>query len=107
MLLSVGYAACDFADPRLSAEIHVAEIPALILAKGSKGSKGGERLREPSRGEVRDKDFGGPWRLLAVADPAEIDRVSTSDQGSRRHSGAVRTYGSSRRNGLPGSFRQR
>lgn len=26
----------DFADPRLSAEIHVAEIPALILTKGSK-----------------------------------------------------------------------
>lgn len=37
----------DFADPRLSAEIFVAKIPALILAKGSKV---GERLREPRKG---------------------------------------------------------
>lgn len=41
----------DFADPRLTTEVHVAEIPALILAKGSKI---GERLREPRKGPVRD-----------------------------------------------------
>lgn len=58
----------DFADPSLSAEIHVAEIPAPILAKGSKI---GERLREPRKGPVRDKDLGDLWRLMAVADPAE------------------------------------
>lgn len=62
----------DFADPRLTTEIHVAEIPALILAKGSKV---GERLREPRKGPVRDKDLGDLWRLLAVADPAETARV--------------------------------
>lgn len=62
----------DFADPRLSAEIHVAEIPALILAKGSKI---GERLREPRKGPVRDKDLGDLWRLMAVAEPAETFRV--------------------------------
>lgn len=62
----------DFADPRLSGEIFVAEIPALILAKGSKV---GERLREPRKGPVRDKDLGDLWRLMAVADPAETTRV--------------------------------
>lgn len=62
----------DFADRRLSAEIHVAEIPALILAKGSKV---GERLREPRKGPVRDKDLGDLWRLMAVADPTETVRV--------------------------------
>jgi len=62
----------DFADPRLSAEIHVAEIPALVLAKGSKV---GERLREPRKGEVRDKDFGDLWRLMAVADPGQTANV--------------------------------
>jgi len=62
----------DFADPRLTAEIHVAEIPALILAKGSKI---GERLREPRKGAVRDKDVGDLWRLMAVADPGETARV--------------------------------
>lgn len=62
----------DFADPSLSAEIHVAEIPALILAKGSKV---GERLREPRKGPVRDKDLGDLWRLMAVADPAETTRL--------------------------------
>lgn len=62
----------DFADARLSTEIHVAEIPALILAKGSKI---GERLREPRKGPVRDKDLGDLWRLMAVADPAETARV--------------------------------
>jgi hypothetical protein len=62
----------DFADRRLSAEIHVAEIPALILAKGSKV---GERLRAPRKGEVRDKDFGDLWRLMAVADSGETARV--------------------------------
>lgn len=62
----------DFADPRLAAEIHVAEIPALILAKGSKI---GERLREPRKGPVRDKDLGDLWRLMAVADPEETARV--------------------------------
>lgn len=62
----------DFADPRLTAEIHVAEIPALILAKGSKI---GERLREPRKGPVRDKDLGDLWRLMAVADPGETHRV--------------------------------
>lgn len=62
----------DFADPRLSTEIHVAEIPALILAKGSKI---GERLREPRKGPVRDKDLGDLWRLMAVADAAESAAV--------------------------------
>jgi hypothetical protein len=62
----------DFVDPRLSAEIHVAGIPALILAKGSKI---GERLREPRKGPVRDKDLGDLWRLMAVADPAETAAV--------------------------------
>ena len=57
----------DFADPRLTAELHVAEIPALILAKGSKI---GERLRERRKGPVRDKDLGDLWRLMAVDDPA-------------------------------------
>ena len=62
----------DFADPRLSTQIHVADIPALILAKGSKI---GERLREPRKGPVRDKDLGDLWRLMAVADPGETSRV--------------------------------
>jgi len=62
----------DFADPRLSAEIHVAEIPALILAKGAKI---GERLHAPRKGAVRDKDLGDLWRLMAVADPGETARV--------------------------------
>lgn len=62
----------DFADPRFTAEIHVAEIPALILAKGSKV---GERQREPRKGPVRDKDLGDLWRLMAVADPVETARV--------------------------------
>lgn len=62
----------DFADPRLAAEFHVAEIPALILAKGSKI---GERLREPRKGQVRDKDLGDLWRLMAVADPNETAQV--------------------------------
>ena len=62
----------DLADPRLSAEIQVAEIPALILAKGSKV---GERLREPRKGAARDKDFGDLWRPFAVADPGETARV--------------------------------
>lgn len=62
----------DFADPRLTAEIYVAEIPALILAKGSKI---GERLREPRKGPVRDKDLGDLWRLMAVSDPSETTRV--------------------------------
>lgn len=61
----------DFADPRLTAELHVAETPALILAKGSKI---GERLREPRKGLVRDKDLGDLWRLMAVDDPAETLR---------------------------------
>lgn len=58
----------DFADARLSAEVNVAEIPALVLAKGSKV---GERLREPRKGPVRDKDLGDLWRLMAVADPGD------------------------------------
>lgn len=62
----------DLVDPRLTTEIHVAEIPALILAKGSKI---GERLREPRKGPVRDKDLGDLWRLMAVADPADTARV--------------------------------
>lgn len=62
----------DVADPRLSADIHVAEIPALILAKGSKV---GERLGDSRKGAVRDKDFGDLWRLMAVADPGETARV--------------------------------
>ena len=35
----------------------------------AKGSKIGERLREPRKGTVRDKDLGDLWRLMAVADP--------------------------------------
>ena len=62
----------DFADSRLSVEIFVAEIPALILAKGSKV---GERLREPRKGPVRDKDLGDLWRLMAVADPDATSRA--------------------------------
>lgn len=62
----------DFADPRLSAEIHVAEIPALILAKGAKV---GARLHEPRKGLVLDKDLGDLWRLIAVADPGETARL--------------------------------
>jgi len=62
----------DFANLRLSAKIHVAEIPALIPANGSKV---GERLGEPHKGEVRDEDFGDLWRLMAVADPSETARV--------------------------------
>jgi hypothetical protein len=62
----------DFADRRRTTEVHVAEIPALILAKGSKI---GERLREPRKGPVRDKDLGDLWRLMTVADPAETTRV--------------------------------
>lgn len=50
----------------------MAEIPALILAKGSKI---GERLREPRKGPVRDKDLGDLWRLMVVADPGETIRV--------------------------------
>lgn len=65
-------AIADFADPRLTSEIHVAEIPALIPAKGSKI---GERLREPRKGPVRDKDLGDLWRLMAVADPEETAGV--------------------------------
>lgn len=61
----------DFADPRLTADLHVAEIPALILAKASKI---GERLREPRKGPVRDKDLGDLRRLMAVTDPAETAR---------------------------------
>lgn len=64
----------DFADPQLTADIHVAEIPALILAKGSKI---GERLREPRKGPVRDKDLGDLWRLMAVADPDETAQVTS------------------------------
>ncbi|MGY4721471.1 hypothetical protein [Naumannella huperziae] len=62
----------DLADPRLTTDLHIAEIPALILAKGSKI---GERLREPRKGLVRDKDLGDLWRLLAVADLDETSRV--------------------------------
>ncbi len=62
----------DFADPRLSAEVFVAEVPALILAKGSKI---GERLDTPRKGPVRNKDLGDLWRLLAVSDLAETTRV--------------------------------
>lgn len=62
----------DFADPRLATEIHVAEIPALILAKGSKV---GERLRAPRKGPVRDKDLGDLWRLMTVADPGKTAGV--------------------------------
>lgn len=64
----------DFADPRLSTGVSVAEIPALLLAKGSKV---GERLQEPRKGPVRDKDFGDLWRLMAVADPEHTARVVT------------------------------
>ncbi len=58
----------DLVDPSLSAEIHVAEVPALILAKGAKI---GERLGEPRKGGVRDKDVGDLWRLMVVAEPGQ------------------------------------
>ena len=75
VFLSVGTPLLEKAEWRMSrkigffgksdarTEIHVAEIPALILAKGSKI---GERLREPRKGPVRDKDLGDLWRLMAV-----------------------------------------
>jgi len=53
----------DLVDPSLSAELHVAEVPALILAKGAKIA---ERLGEPRKGGVRDKDVGDLWRLMAM-----------------------------------------
>lgn len=62
----------DFAHPRLSADVNVAEIPALILAKGSKI---GERLGEPRKGPVRNKDLGDLWRLMAVGRPTEAVRI--------------------------------
>lgn len=62
----------DFADPLLSTEIHVAEIPALLLAKGSKV---GERLLNLRKGQVRDKDIGDLWRLMAVADPGQASTL--------------------------------
>ena len=61
----------DFSDPHLLTEIHVAEIPALILAKGAKV---GERLLNQHKGQVRDKDIGNLWRLMAVADPGHTRR---------------------------------
>jgi hypothetical protein len=42
----------------------VPETPALV-----------ERLREPRKGMVRDKDFGDLWRLMAVANPDEAARL--------------------------------
>ncbi len=62
----------DFADPRLSVEIYVAKIPALLLAKGAKI---GERMLEPRKGHVRDKDVGDLWRLMAVAEVHETAKV--------------------------------
>lgn len=62
----------DFADPRLSVEIHVAEIPALLLAKGAKA---GERLLDLRKGQVRDKDIGDLWRLMAVGEPEHAATV--------------------------------
>ena len=59
----------------MSGEIYVAEIPALILAKGSKV---GERLGENRKGPIRDKDLGDMWRLMAVADADAAVRVITS-----------------------------
>ncbi|ACZ31128.1 hypothetical protein Xcel_2110 [Xylanimonas cellulosilytica DSM 15894] len=56
----------DFADPNTRAQVHVAEIPALIVAKGAKV---GERLGEPRKGPIRDKDLGDLWRLMACAEP--------------------------------------
>ena len=62
----------DLADERLTADINIAEIPALLLAKGAKV---GERLANPRKGAVRDKDIGDLWRLMAVADPEHTARV--------------------------------
>lgn len=56
----------DFADPLLSAEIHVAKIHALLLARGAKV---GERLLKPRQGLAHDKDIGDLRRLIAVSDP--------------------------------------
>lgn len=62
----------DFADPHLHTQVHVAEIPALLLAKGAKV---GERLAEPRKGAVRDKDLGDLWRLMACGDPTALSSV--------------------------------
>ena len=59
----------DLVDSGLSAQIYVAGIPALLLAKSAKI---GERSSEPRRGEVRDKDVGDLWRLMQVADPEHV-----------------------------------
>lgn len=77
----------DFADPRLTVEIHVAETPALILAKGSKV---GERLREPRKGAVRDKDLGDLWRLMAIADVSNATQVIEEFIDHPEIGGAVR-----------------
>jgi len=37
----------------------------------AKGAKIGERLGEPRKGGVRDKDVGDLWRLMAVAEPGQ------------------------------------
>lgn len=62
----------DFADPHLLTEIHVAEVPALVLAKGAKV---GERSLNQRKGQVRDKDIGDLWRLMAVADPGQTSTL--------------------------------
>lgn len=62
----------DLADPGLRADVYVAELPALLLAKGAKV---GERLTEKREGSVRDKDLGDLWRLMASGDPESARAV--------------------------------
>ncbi|WP_264030340.1 hypothetical protein [Cellulosimicrobium sp. SH8] len=64
----------DFADARLHAQVCVAEVPALLLAKGAKV---GERLDHPRQGEVRDKDLGDLWRLMACTEPGHAAATVT------------------------------
>ena len=44
------------------------EIPTVLIAKGAKV---GERRLDQRKGQVRDKDIGDLWRLMAVADPGQ------------------------------------
>lgn len=40
-----------------------------------KGAKVGERLLNQRKGQVRDKDIGDLWRLMAVADPGQASTL--------------------------------
>ena len=47
----------------------------IAVLGGQRAEDLGERLQEPRKGPVRDKDLGDLWRLMAVGDPAEMLRV--------------------------------